>query len=55
MTADADAHDTEATGDDLLAPEPDDIDAVMAEFTRRMESLRLDLDRITQNLDALGR
>jgi hypothetical protein len=49
----ADTQDAEAAGDEPPA-DPSDIDEVMAEFTRRMESLRLDLDRISQNLDAIG-
>jgi hypothetical protein len=29
-----------------------DIDAVMARFARRIEALRVDLDRVTSNFDA---
>jgi hypothetical protein len=54
MTGDADTHDADGAGEQAPA-DPGDIDEVMAEFTRRMESLRLDLDRISQNLDTIGR
>ena len=58
MTGDADAHDADAAGDNPPAVgkpgDPSDIDAVMANFTRRMEELRLDLDRISRSLDAIG-
>jgi hypothetical protein len=55
MTVDAGVPDGDAAGDDPSEPaDLSDIDAVMAEFTKRMDSLRLDLDRITQNLDAIG-
>jgi hypothetical protein len=58
MTGDADAHDADATGESPPAGgkpgDLSDIDAVMANFARRMEELRLDLDRIARNLDAIG-